>query len=385
MSLWKNSIAAEVILIGLIAGMTAGADLADTLSTLRAVGPMGAGNEAAADAWQEAVAVDASRVPELLAALDGANPLAANWIRTAIDAVCERAVHDKRALPQAALEKFVLETSHDPKGRRLAYEWLLKVDASAEERIVPQFVNDPSIELRRDAVARLIEQAEKAVVAENNDDAAKILNDAFAAARDRDQVSLLAGRLKKLGHEVDLVAHDGLIVDWLVIGPFDNAGEAGFARGYAPEEKFDPDGRYEGKHGDVTWLPYHSDKPDGKADLYEALKGSLVRISDKLQEREIVAYAVAEFHSATEQKAQIRASSINAIKIWLNGNVVGEHEVYHAGSPFDQYQADVVLKAGSNRILVKLCQNAQTQDWTEEFGFYLRVCDAIGGGIRPTR
>jgi hypothetical protein len=369
------------MLIGLVAGKSPAADLADSLQALRAVGPKGAGNEAAALAWQQAARVDASRIPELLAALDGANPLAANWIRTAIDSLCERAVRDEGALPKEAFERFVLEASHDPKGRRLAYEWLLKVDAAAEDRIVPQLLDDPSTELRRDAVARLIEQAEKAVADGNKDEAVKLFEKAFDAARDRDQVNLLAGQLKKLGREVDLVAHDGLIVDWLVIGPFDNTGEAGFGRVYPPEEKYDPNGRYHGKNGEVAWLKYRSGDPGGKTDLYDALKGSLVRISEKLQEREVVAYAVAEFRSAAEQKVQIRASTTNAIKIWVNGDVAGEHNVYHAGSPFDQYRADVVLKAGSNRIMVKVCQNAQTQDWTEDLGFYLRVCDAIGGGI----
>lgn len=381
MSTWDKSIAVGAILVSLVLGTTAGAELAGALGTLRAVGPKGVGSEAAAVAWQEAAKVDVGRVPELLAALDGANPLAANWIRTAVDTVCERAVRDEGTLPKEALEKFVLETSHDPKGRRLAYEWLLTVDTAAEERIVPQLLDDPSVELRRDAVARLIEQGKKTVADGNKDGAWKLFERAFDAARDRDQVGLLAGELKKLGREVDLVRHDGLIVDWLVIGPFDNTGEAGFSRVYAPEEKFDPQRRYAGKHGEVAWLQYHSGKPDGRTDLYDALKGSLLRISEKLQEREVVAYAVAEFRSTTEQKVQIRASSTNAIKIWVNGDVVGSHEVYHSGTAFDQYQADAVLKAGSNRILVKLCQNAQTQDWTEEFGFYLRVCDAIGGGI----
>ncbi len=372
--------AAGAVLLGMVAATSSGADLAKALETLRAVGPGGKGNEAAALAWQEVAGVEAGRVPELLTALDGANPLAANWIRTAVDTVCERRVRDG-GLPKEALERFVLQTSHDPRGRRLAYEWLLKVDGGAEDRIMPRLLEDPSVELRRDAVTRLIEEGKQTVAQGKKDKAASLFEKAFDAARDRDQVDLLAGELKKLGREVDLVAHDGLIVQWLVIGPFDNTGEAGFDQVYAPEEESDPKGRYAGKHGELVWLAYRSSRADGRVDLYDALKGSLVRISDKLQEREVVAYAAAEFRSPSGQKAQIRVSSINAIKLFVNGGVVGEYKVYHAGSAFDQYQADVVFKAGSNRILVKVCQNAQTQDWTEELGFTLRVCDAVGSGI----
>ena len=95
----------------------------------------------------------------------------------------------------------------------------------------------------------------------------------------------------------------------------------------------------------------------------------------------MVGYAVAEFHSPRDREVQIRSSTTNAIKIWVNGKLIDEHNVYHAGSQFDQFEADAVLREGKNQILVKLCQNAQDQSWTEVFSFQLRVCDAIGGAI----
>jgi len=370
-----------LLFIVLAMGRAAGADLADALDTLRAVGPEGAGNEAATVAWQQAAQVDVSRVPQLLAGLKGANPLAANWIRTAVDAVCERTLRNGGTLPKQAFEQFVLNTDQDPRARRLAYEWLLKVDPAAEGRIVPQLLDDPSVELRRDAVARLIEQGEKAVAAKQTDEAAKLLQQAFDAARDRDQIGTIVKLLKDLGREVDLVTHDGLIVDWQVIGPFDNTDEAGFNKVYPPETAFDASAEYQGKHGKVAWLKYRSEDPAGKVDLYKALEETLTRISEKLQERDVVAYAVSDFHSPSEKTVQIRSSTMNAIKTWVNGVLVDEHNVYHAGSQFDQYQADAVIRRGSNRIMVKLCQNAQTQSWTETFAFQLRVCDAIGSGI----
>jgi hypothetical protein len=373
---------ASVVLLVLIAGPCGAADLEKALQALRAVGPKGAGNEAASAAWQEVAQADVSQVPELLAALDGANPLAANGIRTAVDTVCERALRDEGTLPKEAFERFALETSKDPKARRLAYEWLLKVDPEAEERIVPQFLDDPSVELRRDAVALLIKQGDKAAKDDDKGKAVKLLTRAFDAARDRDQIDLLAKQLKELGHEVDLIRHDGMIVDWLVIGPFDNTDEAGYDTVYPPEKEIDTRAKYDGKHGEVGWGSYRSESRGGKIDLYKALAESLVDISEKLHEREVVGYAVAEFHSSRNQEAQIRSSSTNAIKIWLNGELVDEHNVYHAGSQFDQFEAAAELREGKNQILVKLCQNAQTQSWTEQFAFQLRVCDAIGGGIR---
>jgi len=38
----------------------------------------------------------------------------------------------------------------------------------------------------------------------------------------RDQIKLVAERLKKLGHEVDLASHFGFINRWTIMGPFDS-------------------------------------------------------------------------------------------------------------------------------------------------------------------
>ena len=61
--------------------------LAEPLAAIRAVGREGAGNAAAAAAWRAIVAGDAGRIPAVLAAMDGANPLAANWLSAAVDAL----------------------------------------------------------------------------------------------------------------------------------------------------------------------------------------------------------------------------------------------------------------------------------------------------------
>ena len=366
-----------VLIAILFSSAALAADLNEALESLRAVGPKGAGNEAASLAWQEVAQVDVSQLPRLLEALDGANSLAANWIRTAVDTVCERAMRDQGTLPKEALEQFLFRTDQDPKGRRLAYEWLLKVDPDAEQRIVPQLLNDPSVELRRDAVAWLIDQGEKTLQSGKGSKARELFEQAFEAARDRDQIDSLTKQLRELGHDVDLVKHDGLVVDWLVIGPFDNTGEAGFDTVYGPEKEYNPSAEYQGKHGTVAWLKASSDDPQGAVDLYKILKDKLA----KEEEREVLAYAVAEFHSPTARKVQIRSTSYNAIKIWLNGKLVDEHDVYHGGSQYDQYQTEAQLEPGLNRIMIKACQNAQTQSWTNHLAFQLRVCDAIGSGI----
>ncbi|SVB78910.1 uncharacterized protein METZ01_LOCUS231764, partial [marine metagenome] len=50
------------------------APISDSIKTIRAVGKEGQGNAAAAKAWQLLSMSDADALPEILAAIDGANP-----------------------------------------------------------------------------------------------------------------------------------------------------------------------------------------------------------------------------------------------------------------------------------------------------------------------
>lgn len=352
----------------------AGADLQSLLETLRAVGPMGQGNREAARAWEQLARTDARELPTLLAGLDDAGPLGANWIRTAIDAIAERELRHGGRLPLDRLEQFVKQTDHDPRARRLAYEWLNRQDPSAENRLIPEMLDDPSVEFRRDAVARLIESAEHVSEVDGPASAAAIYGRALGAARDLDQIDLLAKRLRELKQEVDLPRHFGFIVRWHVIGPFDNTEEKGFNTVYPPEQQFDTAAACPGKHGPVRWKDQVTDDEYGKVDLNKILG----------VEKEVVAYAAAEFVSPERQEVQIRTTSLNAVKVWLNGEPVDEHNIYHSGSQMDQYTAPAVLRPGRNLILIKVCQNAQTQDWAVHWWFQLRVCDATGGAILST-
>ena len=72
---------------------------------------------------------------------------------------------------------------------------------------------------------------------------------------------------------------------------------------------------------------------------------------------------------------------INGNKVWVNGELVIANHVYHAGTEVDQYVAPVKLQPGPNSILVKVCQNEQTESWAQRWQFQLRVCDAVGTAI----
>ncbi len=346
-------------------------DVAPLVKTLHAVGPQGAGHVEAARAWQQLAQADAAQLPAILAGLDGAGPLAANWIRTAVDAIAERQLQQGRPLPAADLEKFVRDRRHAPRARRLAYEWLLRADPAAKDRLIPGMLDDPSVELRRDAVARLVDRAAALQGAEKKAEAVALYRQALAAARDLDQVDLLVGRLGKLGVAVDLPRQLGALVRWKLLGPLDNTGGKGFDAVYPPEREIRLDASYPGKHGSVRWIDYTSPDPRGTVDFNKAL----------VEEKGVAAYALAEFVADRPREVQLRLSSDNAVKLWLNGRLVDQQKVYHAGTQADQYVNRVRLEPGRNRILVKVCQNEQTEDWARAWDFKLRVCDETGGPV----
>src|SRR5262245_44671446 len=79
------TIAFELAILAGIAAVATAGDLTETLRTIRAVGPEGKGNKDAARAWKELVREKALALPEILAALDDANPIAANYLRSAVE------------------------------------------------------------------------------------------------------------------------------------------------------------------------------------------------------------------------------------------------------------------------------------------------------------
>src|SRR6516162_730852 len=93
----------------------------DALAQLRAVGREGAGNEAAARAWKDVVCQGPAALPAILQEMEDADVTAANWLRTAVDAIAERALAAGKSLPVEQLEQFVQQTKHNSAARRLAY------------------------------------------------------------------------------------------------------------------------------------------------------------------------------------------------------------------------------------------------------------------------
>jgi hypothetical protein len=352
-----------------LAGAAAAADA--VLDRVKAVGGREAGGAEAAAAWKELSRRGPEALVGVLAAMDGANPAAANWLRAAAGAIAERAAAAGKPLPAADLEAFV-KGKHAAGARRIAFELLARADPTAPDRLLPGMLRDPSPELRRDAVARAIREAEAVKGEGRKGEAVAAWRRALGGAADRDQIEAAVKGLKELGVEVDVAAHFGFVRRWHLIASFPNPGGKGFAAVYPPEKGVDLKASYEGKNGPrARWRPYTTTDPYGMVDLNKVIG----------KEKAAVAYAWAVVDSPAARPVEVHLGTPNALRVFLNGKEIFERDEYHHGLDPDQHAGKGVLRAGRNELLLKLCQNDQADAWAQAWIFEARLCDAAGSAV----
>jgi hypothetical protein len=258
----------------------------------------------------------------------------------------------------------------------------VRLDPKTPERLLPKMLDDPGSELRRDAVAVKLNYGLRTAFTDGEAQR-QYFQDLLRYARDNDQVNTITKELKKTGLDVDLTAQFGFVTRWLLVGPFDNVKGVGFNNAYPPEKAFDVKSVFVGKDGDqVKWKDYTVVTKAGPIDLK---KVGLVDLNDAFGKlKGAVVYGYAAIESRLERPVELRAGSNNAVRMYLNGKEIYFREEYHHGFDMDQHVGKGVLKAGRNEILIKVCQNEQTESWAQLWSFQLRVCDALGGAAPVT-
>lgn len=345
-----------------------GAEPAALIKTIQAVDKKGQGAVAAGRAVAQLARRDAQAIPGILAAFSQSNPLAVNYLRSAVETIADRTLQARQPLPAKALEAFIKDLGNDPRARRLAYDLLVRVDNKATARLIPGMLLDPSPEFRRDAVARLVTLAGQLQQAQQQDLAVTLYRRALAGATDDDQVKAIIDPLRKLGQAVNLPQHFGFLTQWQLVGPFDNRKRKGFAVAYAPEKKIAFDVPLQGQLGETRWQKLSTDHDYGILDIAKALKPY----------KGAVMYATTTVVSKSTRPVELRLGTPNAWKLWVNGKLQFSREEYHRGMKLDQYRVPCQLRSGSNSILLKICQNEQTENWAQRYQFQLRICDASG-------
>lgn len=337
------------------------------IESLIRIGAEGEGNESAAAAVKKLVDAGPSVLIPVVSAAGKGSPVADNWLRVVGNVVVDRARAAQDALPLRELQAFIRDTTRHESARVLAFDLLMQADAAVAHTLEDALLHDPVQSLRRGAVSKQIETASKAEASQ----AKRLWMDALAAVRDEDQTKTVAAALKKLGVDVNLPRHFGFLTRWQIIGPFDNSERKGFDSVFAPETGIDLNKACEGKGKTVQWQLLESNDDYGKINFNTPLTAL----------KEATAYAFTSIESAEEKDVELRLGCKNAWKVWLNGTLLFGRDEYHRGQKMDQYKLKGHLKKGVNSILVKCCQNEQTEAWTVEWEFQLRICDSAGTGL----
>ena len=145
-------------LLGTLPGLR-GAELQEDIRRLTQVGPEGAGNEAASEAWKNVAGAGPVALASVLGDTGKAGAVADNWLRLAGNVIVDRALKSGASLPLAELEAFVRETANLDAARVLAFDLLLQADSARAKALELTLTDDPVQALRRGAVAHLISAA----------------------------------------------------------------------------------------------------------------------------------------------------------------------------------------------------------------------------------
>jgi len=157
-------------------------------------------------------------------------------------------------------------------------------------------------------------------------------------------------------------AKPGQVRDWRLLGPFDNADNAGFHAVLPPEKNAAAATTHTGKDGRILrWQPHHNANTSGYVNLAQAIS----------HEPWCVAYAACDIYSPEERTAWFDFGSDDGLKAWLNGEPIISKDIYRIAAPA-QDLVPVRLRQGWNSVMCKIGQAEG------EWGFHMSVSDALG-------
>ncbi len=320
------------------------------------------------------------KLEDVLRRVASANPVAKNWYLAIAQSVAQRLDKNEAA---RIIANFLADKSGAPEARYWALDYLAGGDQAKREAMLDSMLDDPSLDIRYEAVELALRKVEASKSAGAvNEKLVQGYSNVLDAARLPSQVQAIAKKLDELGTKVDLQKHFGFINHWYLAASFDNRQKTGFNVVYGPENDYlqrggvvDLKAQYDGKNGKVGWGDASTAEANGALDLNPIFKN----------EKGAICYAYAQIESDSDLECDVRLGCINGNKVWVNGQPALSNEIYHASTQIDQYVAKVRLKKGVNSVLIKVCQNEQTESWAQDWKYQIRFTDSSGKtiGWRP--
>jgi len=153
----------------------------------------------------------------------------------------------------------------------------------------------------------------------------------------------------------------GIVRDWMVIGPFP------FANGldgiHPPETELKFKALYSGMNSTIGWQKIKTD-PEGYVNFISIFSRDDAEPGDMVA----MAYAYTEIISPDDREITLTLGSNDGAKIWLNDEVIYNVHVGRSAIA-DQIFLNVHLKKGTNKILAKV------ENLGANWGLYMRIVD----------
>lgn len=163
--------------------------------------------------------------------------------------------------------------------------------------------------------------------------------------------ALLMHRRGDVDKSRDIRKNIGWSIPFSVIGTWDNKQGKGFDVSYPPESEIDMTKTYHGQTVDVSWRSGLATGIQGELDL-----GQLMYPNSSA-----IAYAASAFEVSKAGMYELRLTSTDGVKVWLNGaRIFDERRI--GNWTFDSIVLPVRLEKGVNNILIKTAQDSSGWD-----------------------
>jgi len=189
----------------------------------------------------------------------------------------------------------------------------------------------------------------------------------LAAGENSFSLEVAGKELKSTGFDLAMVAVNlvpagrNFALDWNIIGPFEAKDMSYLTTAYPPETETSLNKSYPGKNNQpVSWQ------------VIKAPASGYVALNEMIEPSEqAVAYGLTYLYSPEPRQVTLLVGSDDGVKLWVNEALVLTNPAYRGAYP-DQDRVSVNLKAGWNKVLIKVLQGSG--GW----GFYLRIPDPRG-------
>jgi tetratricopeptide (TPR) repeat protein len=161
----------------------------------------------------------------------------------------------------------------------------------------------------------------------------------------------------------------GALLEWQLIGPFENISASGFDKAFPVESEFNPKKTYKGKNGSpAQWFTPPVVRRDGWVDMRRYFNSG-----------DAIFYGNLFVYSEMAQDFQLRVGTSGSLRAFLNDQLVLS-EFRERNNDLDTYITATRLQAGWNRLLIKVGFSEINQ-----CNFLVRLTDRRGMALNGLR